>query len=93
MQGGVAYARPSAEEVLHPGKPLPNETVYSAGFSIAYQVDLFGQIRRAVESAQSDVGAAQAAYDAVRVTVVAETTRAYLESCSLARESCSGPTP
>ena len=86
VTASVARARSSAEEAGHPGKPLPDASVYSLGFSVSYQVDLFGQIRRTIESAQEDLGAAQAAHDAVRVTVVAETTRAYLEACSLARE-------
>ena len=86
LQAGSAYGRQSAEEVLRPGKSLPNAKVYNIGASVGYQVDLFGQIARTVESARADLGAAQAAHDAVRVTVVAETTRAYLEACSLGRE-------
>jgi NodT family efflux transporter outer membrane factor (OMF) lipoprotein len=86
LNAGAAYSRQSAEEVLRPGKPLPDSKVYSIGASVGYQVDLFGQITRTVESARADLGAAQAAHDAVRVTVVAETTRAFLEACSLGRE-------
>lgn len=86
LQAGTAYSRQSAEEALRPGKPLPDAKVYNLGASVAYQVDLFGQIARTIESAQADLGTAQAAHDAVRVTVVAETTRAYLEACSLGRE-------
>ena len=86
VQAGAAYARSSAEEAGRPGKALPDAKVYSLGLSVSYQVDLVGQISRTIESAQADVGAAQAAHDTVRVTVVAETTRAYLEACSLARE-------
>jgi multidrug efflux system outer membrane protein len=86
IQAAPGYARRSAEEELKPGKPLPNNTVYGLGATVSYQVDLFGQISRAIESARADVGAARAAHDAVRVTVVAETTRAFLEACSLGRE-------
>lgn len=86
VQAGAAYSRQSAEEALHPGKPLPDSKVYNIGASVGYQVDLFGQITRTIESARADLGAAQAAHDAVRVTVVAETTRAFLEACSLGRE-------
>lgn len=76
----------SAEEELKGKHPLPASWAYGATFGVSYQVDLFGQIRRSIESANADVASAQAAYDAVRVTVVAETTRAYLESCSAGRE-------
>jgi outer membrane protein TolC len=33
---------------------------------VSYQVDLFGQIARTIESAQADTGVARAAYDATR---------------------------
>src|SRR5262245_50813966 len=82
----AAYARRSAQEDLHPGKPFPSKWVYGTGFSVSYQLDLFGQIQRSIDAAQADVGAATGARDAVRVTVVAETTRAYLELCSAGRE-------
>lgn len=86
LLGTTTYGRRSAEEELRPGKPLPNASVYGLGASVSYQVDLFGQIARTIESAQADTGAARAAYDATRVTVVAETTRAFLDVCSFGRE-------
>jgi NodT family efflux transporter outer membrane factor (OMF) lipoprotein len=86
ISAGTSYARRSAEEELKPGKPLTNNFVYGAGVGVSYQLDLFGQISRAVEAAHADLGAARAAHDAVRVTVAAETTRAFLEACSLGRE-------
>ncbi|MES1265221.1 MAG: TolC family protein, partial [Variovorax sp.] len=82
----TSYGRRSAEEELRPGKALPNNAVYGLGASVSYQVDLLGQIKRTIESAQADTGAARAAYDATRVTVVAETTRAFLDVCSFGRE-------
>lgn len=80
------YQRRSAEEDLHPGKPFPNKFVYSTGASVSYQVDLYGQIARSIDAARADVGAAASARDAAQVTVVAETTRAYLDVCSSGRE-------
>ncbi|MGJ7506283.1 efflux transporter outer membrane subunit [Variovorax sp. GT1P44] len=82
----TTYGRRSAEEELRPGKALSNNAVYGLGASVSYQLDLFGQIARTIESAQADTGAARAAYDATRVTVVAETTRAFLDVCSFGRE-------
>jgi NodT family efflux transporter outer membrane factor (OMF) lipoprotein len=55
---------------------------YDASLDIGYQLDLFGRIRRAVEASRADVEAVQAAYDLTRVTVVAETIRAYSDACS-----------
>jgi NodT family efflux transporter outer membrane factor (OMF) lipoprotein len=81
-----SYGRRSAEEELRPGKPLDNHSVYGLGASVSYQVDLFGQIKSAIDGAQANVAASRAAYAAARITVVAETTRAYLEACASGRE-------
>jgi NodT family efflux transporter outer membrane factor (OMF) lipoprotein len=86
VSAAPGYAQRSAEEELLPGAALPSNFVYQAGAGVSYQVDLVGQIRRAVEAADADVAATRAAYEATRVTVAAETTRAYVEACSAGRE-------
>ncbi|WP_410211355.1 efflux transporter outer membrane subunit [Aquirhabdus sp.] len=88
MSAGAEYARFSAEEKLVPteGKALPNSYVYSSGISVAYQLDLFGQISRTIESAKADLGTAVAAQDATKITVIAETARAYMDACSTGHE-------
>lgn len=48
-----------------------------AGLDVAYEVDLFGRVSRGIEAARGDLGAAEADLEAMRVSVVAETTRAY----------------
>ncbi|MDX9999154.1 MAG: efflux transporter outer membrane subunit [Phenylobacterium sp.] len=58
------------------------DTVASAGVDMAYEFDLFGRISRAVEAARADAGAAEAVLDAVRLTVAAETARAYADVCA-----------
>lgn len=62
------------------------DTIYSAGFDVAWELDLFGRIRRSVEAARADADAQAAAADYVRVTVAAETTRAYVGACSAAEQ-------
>lgn len=57
--------------------------IYSAGFGVAYEIDLFGRITRAIQAARADAEATQATADAVRVTVAADTTQAYLQACTL----------
>lgn len=59
---------------------------YATGFSAAYQVDLFGQVRRSIQSARANAEAEQAAEDAVRVTVAAETAAAYANACGYAQQ-------
>ena len=65
---------------------LPDRASYDAGLHVSYQLDLFGKIARALEAAQADADVAQAASDLARVTVAAETTRAYAEACSAGRQ-------
>lgn len=60
--------------------------VYNAGLNIAYQVDLFGRIRRAIEAARADAEALRAATQAVRLTVVANTVRSYAAACHAGRQ-------
>jgi len=55
---------------------------YDAGIEVGYEVDLFGRVGRSVEAARADLAASQADADAVRVIVVADTTRAYADAAS-----------
>jgi NodT family efflux transporter outer membrane factor (OMF) lipoprotein len=57
-----------------------------AGLDVSYELDLSGRVRREIEAAHGDVGAAAADADAVRVAIVAETTRAYIEAASAAEQ-------
>ncbi len=82
VNASPTFGHASGLQELQPGIDPPNRWSYSAGASVSYQLDLFGQIRRAVEASTGDVQAAQAAYDATRVTVAAETARAYANICS-----------
>jgi NodT family efflux transporter outer membrane factor (OMF) lipoprotein len=50
------------------------------GFDVAYELDLFGRVRRTVQAAHADYEASQARQDAARVVVVSDTARAYLDA-------------
>jgi NodT family efflux transporter outer membrane factor (OMF) lipoprotein len=58
---------------------------FDAGLDVSYQLDLFGRVRRSIEASRADADAAQAAFDLTRVTVAAETARAYADACSTGR--------
>lgn len=60
--------------------------IYNANLNIAYQVDLFGRVRRAIEAARADTEAQRAAYEATRITVVANTVRSYAAVCHANRQ-------
>jgi multidrug efflux system outer membrane protein len=67
----------------------------SLGFDAAWEIDLFGRVRRSVEAARGDLGAEQANYQDAQVTVAAEVARNYFElrgaqkRLSVARENLS----
>ncbi|WP_447981861.1 efflux transporter outer membrane subunit [Achromobacter kerstersii] len=82
VNASPTFGHVSGLQELQPGIDPPSRWSYSAGASVSYQLDLFGQIRRAIEAASGDAQAAQAAYDATRVTVAAETARAYANMCA-----------
>lgn len=58
------------------------DTIYNVNLDASYQLDLFGRVRRAVDAASADAEAVQAAYDVTRITVAAETARAYTDACA-----------
>lgn len=52
-------------------------TNVDGGLELAYEVDLFGRVRRQVEAARGDWQAVEAERDAVTVAVISDTVRAY----------------
>jgi len=78
----------SAQHGRLPGPAIPGEkrtdVQVDVGLGVSYEVDLFGRIGRRIEAARSDVGAADADADAVRVTIVSDTVQAYADAVSAA---------
>ena len=74
---GPGYGR-SSIQIFDAAAPY---TGYAAGFTAAYDVDLFGRVRRAIEAARANAQAVQAAEDVTRVTVAGETAGAYANIC------------
>jgi NodT family efflux transporter outer membrane factor (OMF) lipoprotein len=62
-----------------PGVPLDAD-VYQAGFDAAWEIDVFGGTRRAVQAARADVAAAVFGRRHVLITIFAETARCYVEA-------------
>jgi NodT family efflux transporter outer membrane factor (OMF) lipoprotein len=55
------------------------QVVNIVGFDAAWEVDVFGKFRRAIEAAQYNADAAVAARNLVLISVIADVTRAYLD--------------
>ena len=82
VSAGATYGQ-VPEIQAPPGVQRENWSI-DAGLSMSYEVDAFGRITRNIEAARGDVGAAEADADAVRVSVAAETARAYADAASAA---------
>ena len=68
--------------------PLPNTTFNSflGDFNLAWEIDIWGRIRRATESARADYFGAQAYRRGVMLTLVSDVAQAYFELLDLDRE-------
>lgn len=82
VDAGANYSRTPAGQRA-PGAPSEDWN-FDAGLSVSYELDLAGRVRRSIEASRADADEAQAAVDAVRVAVVAETARAYADASSAA---------
>jgi NodT family efflux transporter outer membrane factor (OMF) lipoprotein len=82
LSASPTFGHVSGVQELAPDYRPPSQWSYSGSAGISYQVDLVGQIRRTIEAAGADRDAAQAAYDATRAAVAAQTTRAYTTACA-----------
>ena len=72
------------------GTTAPRSTlesgVYQAGLDVSYEIDLFGRVTRLIQAARADYEALAAVRDTTRITVAAETARAYADACSAAAQ-------
>jgi NodT family efflux transporter outer membrane factor (OMF) lipoprotein len=85
---GALYGRDAGtDEILQIlGHEPQNIWVYDAILDVSYEVDLFGRVRRSIEAANADTAAVVATRDIVKITVAAETTRAYAQICAVGEE-------
>ncbi|MBS0412081.1 MAG: efflux transporter outer membrane subunit [Proteobacteria bacterium] len=85
---GAVYGRDAAtDEILEIGGHPP-QTIWKLDtlLDVSYEVDLFGRVRRSIEAAHADAEAVAAARDGLKVTVAAETARAYAQVCTLGEQ-------
>ena len=82
----ASYTRSRTSAGQSPTGQAFESDFFSVGFDASYEVDLFGGVTRAIQAARGDTEAAAAELDAARVSVAAETARAYASACSNAAE-------
>jgi NodT family efflux transporter outer membrane factor (OMF) lipoprotein len=87
LQAGATYGKSSTGNLVSQltGRPAATGWLFDDQFDVSYEVDLFGRVRRTIEASRADAEAVAAAQDLVRVTVAAETTRAYANACAYAQ--------
>jgi NodT family efflux transporter outer membrane factor (OMF) lipoprotein len=84
-RGRASPALVSSENAANHGTTVPQIGNLS-GFDAAWEIDIFGKYRRAIEAAHYDIEAAAAARNLVLISVVADVTRAYLDMRALQME-------
>jgi NodT family efflux transporter outer membrane factor (OMF) lipoprotein len=87
VAGGLYGRDAITDEILElGGQPPQTIWLFEDVIQAAYEVDLFGRVHRAIESANANADAVAATRDGVKVVVAAETARAYAAVCALGEE-------
>lgn len=82
---GVDYGKHADDQTVAAARDsgsAPARFGWSPGFALSWEVDLWGRVRDLVDAAHADAQAQQAAADAMRVSVAAETASAYVRACA-----------
>jgi NodT family efflux transporter outer membrane factor (OMF) lipoprotein len=74
------------EILLLTGRRSETIWLYEAALSVGYELDYLGRVRRSIEAARAEADAVAAAHDTVKITVAAETARAYAQICALGEQ-------
>jgi NodT family efflux transporter outer membrane factor (OMF) lipoprotein len=87
-KAGAIHGRDAAtDEILEiVGAPPQTIWVFDDLLDVSYELDLFGRVRRSIEASRADAQALAAARDALKVTLAAETARAYAQICTLGEQ-------
>jgi len=63
-----------------------DQTIHDVGFDTTWEIDLFGRIRRTVESAEAQLQATEETASDIQISIVAEVARTYLTLRGTQRE-------
>jgi multidrug efflux system outer membrane protein len=76
--GGYTKQQLNSAQEGFPGGPFTTQ-YYDAGFDAAWELDLFGRVRRGVEARTAQAQAAEASLRDAQVSVIAEVARTYFD--------------
>ncbi len=68
----------AAASVADPGAGAGASGVYNLNFNLTWEIDVWGRIRRQIESASAALDATLSSYDGVLVTLIGEVAQTYL---------------
>src|SRR5688572_17575828 len=77
--GSAFRTRQSIAQVPGVSSPLPQRDLYDVGFDAAWEVDLFGRVRRGVNAQAAFTEASEHSLDYVKLSLSAEVARAYFD--------------
>jgi NodT family efflux transporter outer membrane factor (OMF) lipoprotein len=87
-EAAATYGRdPTFDEILELTGRKPQTTwLFDSVLDVSYELDLFGHVRRSIEAARDNSEAVAAQLDVLRVTIAAETARAYGQICTIGEQ-------
>jgi NodT family efflux transporter outer membrane factor (OMF) lipoprotein len=85
---GATYGRNTTTDTILEltGRKPQTGWIFDSVLDVSYELDLFGHVRRSIEAAKDNAEAVAAARDDLRITIAAETARAYGEICTLGEQ-------
>lgn len=86
-QSGVGRSATANYQAALSGRDAKASHFVTTEADAAYEIDLFGRVRRAIQAVRADAASVEAARDAVRVSVAGETARAYASACALGEQT------
>lgn len=88
VAAGATYGRdPTTDAILEIDRAKPQTTwLFDTVFDVSYELDLFGRVRRSIEASKADAEAVAAGRDLLKITIAAETARAYAQVCTLGEQ-------
>ena len=83
VEFGASYGKSADDQTLAQATDshAPSQWEFNPGIELAYQVDVWGQVRAAIERARAQAEASREALELVRLQVVTQTSRAYIDQC------------
>ncbi len=83
----IRISENDANFVVVPGffQTVTSFNAFTSNFSAAWELDFWGKYRRIVESADANVGSTMAAYDLVKVLMVGDVARTYIDLRAIER--------